>query len=563
MKLKLRLLTKAFLAVAAITGWSSAMAQDIVTISDDGSGTGTTTWTSDNIYHLDGFVFVNEGQTLTIEPGTVIKGLPGSGEDASALIVARGATIMAEGEPNNPIIFTYEDDPLDGSIDPYTKGQWGGVIVLGAAGLNSSPGTSQIEGIPTSEPRGEYGGTDDMDDSGVIRYVSIRHGGSNIGANNEINGLTLGGVGSETTIEYVEVFSNQDDGIEWFGGTANVKYAAVHFCGDDAYDYDEGWRGKAQYLFTVQQPNVEDAGNGGEHDGGTDPETGTPYAMPTIYNATYIGNGNENLITLRDNAGGFYWNSIFANFQNGVDIENLSSGEDSYSRYQAGDLALAGNLFFDVVMDGTDATAEDLFVISMGEGGWESDADSLQILNDSSTDLQSSFDGNNNVVADPGACFTYSNIAVFSEDLYPVPNANTEAPSSAPDDDFFDPISYRGAFDPSQDATWLEEWTALDYYGFLGSECNVGQEEVVVNRESLEVFPNPSNGVINIRINENMQDVTIEVFDVVGKRIAAKEGVNMNAGTMATFSLEDAEPGIYVVSLKHGNTIDTAKVIKR
>ncbi|MFM1932654.1 MAG: hypothetical protein RL226_1957, partial [Bacteroidota bacterium] len=188
-------------ALVAIGASFNAQSADI-TVTDSGSGTGTVTWTNDNVYHLDGFVFVNSGQVLTIEEGTVIKGLPGTGADASALVVARGGQIIAIGTAAQPIIFTCESDPLDGSLPYDTRGQWGGLLILGSASLNSTPGETQIEGIPDTEPRGLYGGTNDGDSSGTLKYVSIRHGGTDIGAGNEINGLTFGGVGSGTIVEH-------------------------------------------------------------------------------------------------------------------------------------------------------------------------------------------------------------------------------------------------------------------------------------------------------------------------------------------------------------------------
>ncbi|MBL4593491.1 MAG: hypothetical protein JKX68_06715 [Flavobacteriales bacterium] len=312
---------------------------NIVTITDVGSGTGTTTWTNDKVYLLDGFVFVNLGQTLTIEAGTIIKGKPGTGASASALIVAKGATINAIGTATSPIIFTFEADPLDGSVPLTTTGQWGGIIILGDAVLNTVPTTQNIEGIPTSEPRGAYGGSNDSDNSGTMKYVSIRHGGTDIGAGNEINGLTLGGVGSGTTIEYIEVVANADDGIEFFGGTPNLKHILVSNVLDDSYDYDQGFRGKGQFWVAIENANSD---RGGEHDGGTSPEDGTPYATPVIYNATYIGNGTSRAITFRDNAGGEYHNTVFHNFGKGIDIEDLASGEDSKARLDAGQLKLAG-----------------------------------------------------------------------------------------------------------------------------------------------------------------------------------------------------------------------------
>ena len=211
---------------------------------------GTVNFSKDTIYVLNGLVFVASNETLNIEAGTVIKGKPGAGASASALVVAKGGTINANGTAADPIIMTYESDNGTPQLSN-VKGQWGGLIILGNAGLNSSPGSTQIEGIPTNEPRGIYGGSNDSDNSGIIRYVSIRHGGTDIGAGNEINGLTLGGVGSGTTIEYIEVVANKDDGVEFFGGTANTKYLITAYCGDDSFDYDEGFRGKGQFWVTV------------------------------------------------------------------------------------------------------------------------------------------------------------------------------------------------------------------------------------------------------------------------------------------------------------------------
>lgn len=317
----------------------------------------TASWTNDNVYILNGFCFV-EGD-LDIQAGTIIKGAEGVGEDATALIVARGATINAVGTTAEPIIFTFENDPLDGSVSTTTRGEWGGLIILGSASLNSSPGVTQIEGIPTNEPRGEYGGNTDSDNSGTLSYVSIRHAGSDIGAGNEINGLTLGGVGSGTTIDHIEVIGNVDDGVEFFGGTARTKYMLTAFCGDDSFDYDEGFRGLGQFWCTVQAS--DDGDRGGEHDGGTEPEAATPYATPVIYNATYVGNGEGRALTFRDNAGGEYHNSIFTNWAKGIDIENLNADQDSFKQFQDGNLALAGNVFW--AIDAGD-TASELFTLS-------------------------------------------------------------------------------------------------------------------------------------------------------------------------------------------------------
>ena len=311
------------------------------------SGSTSITWTNDKTYILEGLVFINDGQTLNIEEGTIIQGKPGEAENASALIVARGGKINAMGTADLPIIFTFEGD--NGGTDATTRGQWGGLILLGKASLNSNPGESAIEGIPTNETRGLYGGNQDDDNSGVLQYVSIRHGGTLIGADNEINGLTLGGVGSSTSISYVEVIGNKDDGIEWFGGTVNAKYLIAAYCADDALDYDEGYRGRNQFVVVHQDPAASAADRGGEHDGGTDPETGTPYATPVFYNVTSIGNPATRAITFRDNAGGEYHNSIFVGYNRGIDIEDLEGqDQDSYKQWQDGLLKLSNNVFFNI-----------------------------------------------------------------------------------------------------------------------------------------------------------------------------------------------------------------------
>ena len=323
-----------------------------------------TTWEEENTYVLDGRIFVLSGAKLTIEAGTVIKGKPGQQESASVLVVSPGAQIFAEGTADKPIIFTAEEDKLDDPYDlgPADQGKWGGLIILGRARLNSpadsgSPITDNIEGLPADDQRGKFGGADDEDNSGVLRYVSIRHGGTVIGADNEINGLTLGGIGRGTRIEYVEVFANLDDGIEFFGGTAEVKHAVVAYCGDDSYDYDQGYRGKGQFWFSI----ASHGDRGGEHDGDVDNFDALPLSQPTIYNATYIGNGGEggqDALKLRENAGGHYANSIFTEFEDkALDISD-DAKESMAARIAAGDLEIRNSLFWSFGSDKENASTD-------------------------------------------------------------------------------------------------------------------------------------------------------------------------------------------------------------
>lgn len=419
-----------------------------------GAITSSTTWTSDQVYILDGFVHVDAGATLTIQAGTVIKGRAGQGANASALIIARGGKIMAEGTATNPIIFTAESDDLSdpNDIPVGTRGLWGGVIILGNATTNTVPNNQNIEGLPTTEDYGLYGGANDADNSGTFKYVSIRYGGTDIGAGNEINGLTMGGVGSGTTIEHIEVVFNKDDAFEWFGGTVNGKWLVAAFCGDDSYDYDQGWRGKGQFWFSINDDS--DGDRGGEHDGGTSPEDGQPYATPVIYNVTYIGRGaggGKRTLTFRDNAGGEYHNSIFYDYDQGVDVELLASGEHSWARYTAGDLKLMNNVFYNVANN----LSSEIFKISEGTGVDPNTASSAQIQ------FTTDFMGMGNSITDPGITVSRTT----DGNLNPVPTSSNVTTGATPaSDSWYTSATYKGAFGTTN---WMTGWTLIDELGYF------------------------------------------------------------------------------------------------
>ena len=407
------------------------------------SGVGSTTWKKGTPYILDGLVFVNPGQTLIIEPGVVVKARTGQGENASALIVARGGKIIAKGTKENPIIFTSEGDDLAGAIDIFARGLWGGLIILGDAPVNTPSGEASIEGIPLSEPRGIYGGTDEYSNSGILEYVSIRHGGTQLGEGNEINGLTLGGVGKGTRISHIEVISNKDDGVECFGGNVNLKNLVVAFCGDDAYDFDYGYRGKCQFLIAIQGKEVGD--KLAEHDGGSGfLETIT---RPQIYNATFIGNGSSdvhNLITFTENGGGIYANSLFVNQSTGVQVE-YEPGFSSWRLFETGDILFAGNEIFGIADGSLSSFA---LVVDKTE----------TVLADKSGLLIESVVENKNTINDYGIGLLENNIQLVPdsyahENLYPFT------------DDWFDVVKFKGAVGP--DDYWIEGWTLLNSSGLL------------------------------------------------------------------------------------------------
>src|SRR5680860_290878 len=223
------------------------------------------TLTNDRIWTLTGKVVVKDGVTLTIQPGTIIKGNEGTGSLASALIIARGGLIDAKGTANNPIVFSSINDNIalgekfGSNLSESDRGLWGGVLILGKApsSFEGDSEESQIEGIPADDEFGRFGGTDPEDNSGFFQYVSIRHGGALIGAGNEINGLSMGGVGSGTVIDHVEVVGNVDDGIEFFGGTVNPSNLVAFAGGDDALDIDMAYSGTITNALVIQG-NISD-----------------------------------------------------------------------------------------------------------------------------------------------------------------------------------------------------------------------------------------------------------------------------------------------------------------
>ncbi|WP_109831667.1 right-handed parallel beta-helix repeat-containing protein [Reichenbachiella versicolor] len=226
------------------------------------------TWESGKVYVLKQRVTVLDGVKLTIEPGTIIKGDADlSGAQAAVLMVAQGGYIDAQGTADEPIIFTTTEDEIEpgetvsSGIAAGAKGLWGGVVILGKAPISPKTGgaTAQIEGVDANDQNGLYGGDNAADNSGILKYVSIRYGGAEIAEGSEINGLTLGGVGNKTVIENIEVVGNSDDGVEFFGGSVNVTNLVVTSVGDDAIDIDQSYTGTVKNYVVYVDENSDEA----------------------------------------------------------------------------------------------------------------------------------------------------------------------------------------------------------------------------------------------------------------------------------------------------------------
>ncbi|MEL6692948.1 MAG: hypothetical protein AAFQ12_07910 [Pseudomonadota bacterium] len=278
--------------------------------------------TRGNIYQLDGRVDVGvdaggdgsgtETGTLTIESGVTIFGE--SGDDY--LVINRGSQIFANGTAANPIVFTSEDDLTDSQVDPDNAiGEWGGLVILGRAPINDCNITvaaqsvgceNRIEGV---EPVALFGGATSDDNSGTLRYIQVKHAGNPLASGDELNGISFGGVGDATQVEYVQVHNNSDDGVEFFGGTVNVRYLVLTGNDDDSVDTDTGYQGNIQFAIITQRPSSGD--NLFEASSTTGPSV--PLAERSNYNIsnfTAIGFERGNGLRLNEGTVGQYMNGV-------------------------------------------------------------------------------------------------------------------------------------------------------------------------------------------------------------------------------------------------------------
>jgi len=309
------------------------------------------------IYNLSGKIVVENGATLTIGAGAILKAAQGTETDATALIITRDAKIMAMGTASNPIIFTSVLDDIEvgqitgSNLNENDRQKWGGLIILGNAPISAGDGDTEanIEGLPAAEGYGKYGGSNTEDNSGVLEYVSVRHGGVLIGEGNEINGITLGGVGSGTTINHVEVIGNLDDGIECFGGTVNIDNAIVAFQGDDAIDIDQNYAGTIDNFLIIHGGDTDMALEIDGIEGTTYTDGKFTLTNGTIINTNQSGGGAD----LKDKAQGTIINTTFAGYSPASNFIEVSKGFDADNncadKLDAYDKILSGDLSFNNV----------------------------------------------------------------------------------------------------------------------------------------------------------------------------------------------------------------------
>jgi hypothetical protein len=297
-----------------------------------GDITADTTWEYPHTYVLKGQVFVTAG-TLTIEPGVHVEGDAGS-----VLVISTGGNIEAAGTAAMPIVMT-------SSAATPAPGDWGGVVMLGTASINVAGGTERIEGFPdTVGPKVTYGAVtpDDADDCGTLRYVRIEFAGFALSPDNELNGLGVGGCGTGTEIDYVQIHAGLDDGIEMFGGTADVSHLVITQPQDDGLDWDFGWRGTAQWI--VVQQSATRGERGIEADNSEAAPTATPVSDPTVCNFTFVGGSqtSQSGAFLRRGTRGQIHNTVFTGTLAPVDV----NGNDSANQVTGGEILVKASYFF-------------------------------------------------------------------------------------------------------------------------------------------------------------------------------------------------------------------------
>lgn len=408
-----------------------------ILISDGGNGLGTNTFTTDYVYILQGLCFVMDGQTLSIDPGVVIKGAE-SQSVPSMLVVAVGGVIQANGTSTDPIVFTAESDEIlppatannrRGTYDEITRGLWGGVAILGDALINDSATETALLGdtidLPNDSRLTFGGGEGIIGNAGVeMSYVSIRHAGEYNGSYGSMSGLTLAGVTNEAIVNHVEVFGSDDDGFEFLGGNVNASQLIVVGASDDGFDTDFGYTGKLQYLFGK-------AVNGymGEHDGGI-PED-TVHGGVFAYNATFIGDYLDAGVALfRDNARGHYYKSIFTDFNTGIGVEYIDTVNSSYDHLVNNELQFGDNIFWNT------GAGDYLLIIDNSQTGYFGDIYTEPGLF-------------NNSYEDPLLDAEYGTATSLVFDTVGF------------SDDFWQPTVYPGAFEPGA-TPWYDGWSLIN-----------------------------------------------------------------------------------------------------
>ena len=482
----------------------------------------STTWTADNTYSLTKQIYVLPGATLTIEAGTIIAS-EASANGAGGLCVTNGAQIFVNGERHAPVVMT---STLDDGTWRASANEWGNLTLCGDAyigfdGVTNSGGfpsntltpsisnQANMEGLVEAAGNpslNNYGGGDDDYDAGNLSYLSIRYAGRVVGLSNELNGLSLGAIGRGTKIHHIEIMNNVDDGIEIWGGTVDLKYVSIWNVGDDSFDVDQGWRGRAQFGLIVQGYSRNASQGSGLGDNifefdGAENSDAQPRTRAAIYNFTTIANteSGDGTTTWRDNASVQFRNNIFIGKgdklvrvdeedgdgssgygHNGTltlaeRFETDAVGSDGYAYIDSvnADVSSMMNSLYQAQTDGKLAELSNNIISGFGDISSDPYYDivpaSMRVTNIETTELPIRA-----LVRSPSVFVGGKSVnSVAMIDPTPIDSDIITTPSPAPANGFYSPVNYRGGFAPGEN--WLAGWSAADKFGFLfgvnNSDC--------------------------------------------------------------------------------------------
>lgn len=521
----------------------SVQAQSPV-VNVSGEITANTTWTNSNVYFLQGFVYVKNNATLTIEAGTIIKGDKGT---KAALIIARGAKIIADGTPQLPIVFTSNQPAGE-----RTYGDWGGLILCGKAPVNKPGSQGEIEGgVNNAAGDAFYGGTDPNDNSGILRYVRIEFPGIAFSDNNEINGLTCGGVGAGTTIDHVQVSYSGDDSFEFFGGTVNAKHLIAYRGWDDDFDTDFGFSGKIQFAVSLRDPEIADqsGSNGFESDNDGTGTYNAPYTQPIFSNVTVVGPVTDagNTINsnykrgahLRRNSRCSIYNSVIMGYPTGLLLDGTASQTAA-----SGDTLQIRNTTF--------VTADPTKLLTVETGGtynvagWYNNA---AYANQTATTIGSQLLGNPQNLDTP--------------DFRPLSGSpllsGADFSNSRLNPNFFETTTYRGAFGSTDWTAGWGNWNAQN----TAYDTNTAVANLSINSNTLQLSPNPSVGSTTL-LYEATNNATLNVYvtDLSGKVVKYLFSGDVQKGTQTLpIATHDLASGMYLVQISNGTNNVACKLM--
>jgi hypothetical protein len=408
------------------------------------------TFTADKRWLLQGGVFIGndtDETVLTVEPGTTIYGETAT---KAFLVIRRESKIEANGTKDAPIVMTSSKE-----AGQRARGDWGGLVINGKATINTCP--ADASGACTAEGEGgtgAYGGDDDTDNSGTLRYVRVEFAGNPITEDNELNGIAFQGVGSGTTLEYIQVHMADDDGVEFFGGTANFKYVLTTGIADDNLDWTDGWRGKGQ--FYIAQQYSDDGDQGIEADNNGDANAATPRSNPQLSNLTLVGSPDSSDsdigILLREGTGAAIHSAVVVGFNDAcLDIdhpETWDNGQPTIAHSVINCEKAYKYEDWDCDEEEAAECAEAGVVAGDPREPWQVETWFTGATGNVKVDWPES--GDRNLVLTDAFNETTPNFA---------PKAGGEAVSggSIPSDSFFTDVSFRGAVDPAND--WTAGWT--------------------------------------------------------------------------------------------------------